>query len=76
MRSICCVCGIKAEGLITFGEFVCFTCHEEATGERPKPIKIETKIKYGGKKRHRVTGTLIQERMDNLRKERSCEEVD
>lgn len=70
MKNVCCVCGNEAEGLIKFGEFVCYTCHEEATGERVKPLKIETKINYCGKKRHRLRDALIAERINNL-KERS-----
>ena len=36
----CCVCGCRtADGVRSFGEFVCIECHFEATGERiHKPI--------------------------------------
>lgn len=61
MKNSCCVCGEKAEGLITYGEFVCFKCHEEATGEKPKLTSDHKR--RGLHKRHRVTNELI---MDNL----------
>ena len=68
MTGVCCVCGNKAEGLIVFGEFVCYTCHEEATGENVKPRTYESKV-CGLVKRHRLRDELIADRMNNLRRE-------
>jgi hypothetical protein len=70
MKNVCCVCGNEAEGLITFGGFVCYTCHEEATGERVKPIEYSDRVRTVPPKRHRLRDALIAERNNNL-KERS-----
>ena len=69
VKAKCCVCGDKAEGLIVYGEFVCFTCHEEATGERPEPKTFEGKL-HGASKRHSMRDALIAERFKNIERER------
>ena len=67
MKNNCCVCGNRAEGLIVYGEFVCYTCHEEATGERPEPKSFDGKLAaHGVKKRRRVQDALIADRLRNV----------
>ncbi len=66
----CCVCGDKAEGLITYGEFVCWSCHEEATGEKP-PVSHAHKCR-NLHKRTSFAEILIAEHLANKQKER-CE---
>lgn len=62
MKVRCCVCGARAEGLITFGEEVCWTCHEEATGER-RPTETHAARVRHLHKRVRVGDRLVAERL-------------
>ena len=63
MKVRCCICGERADGLITFGEEVCWRCHEEATGEKrppePQPVRVRTLPK-----RLQIKSRLIAERLE------------
>ena len=64
MKVRCVVCGERADGLITFGEEVCWTCHEEATGERRPPETHAARVSHLHK-RIRVGERLIAERLES-----------
>lgn len=64
--AFCCVCGLKAVGIVVDGEFVCFRCHYEATGERIKPQKKESLRKRNAPvNRGEIRNNLITERLKN-----------
>ena len=67
----CCVCNRRAEGLIVYGEFVCFACHREVTGERP-PKMVEVKRERLKArtlpKRRQIRDELITENLKILQK--------
>lgn len=66
MRLHCCVCGQKAEGIITCDEFVCVRCHFQATGEKIKPQKKESlRQRNAPVNRGEIRNNLITERLKN-----------
>ena len=63
MKVRCVVCGERADGLITFGEEVCWRCHEEATGEAKPPELHSSRVRHLHK-RIRIGERLIAERLE------------
>lgn len=62
--AFCCVCGLKTVGIVFDGEFVCFRCHYEATGERIKPQKKESlRQRNAPINRGEIRNNLIMERL-------------
>lgn len=72
MINYCCVCGHKAEGLIVHGEFVCYSCHREATGEQPPLGVVVSKRGKPRSKRSQIRDNLIAEHLKNKAKERKA----
>jgi hypothetical protein len=65
-RAFCCVCGFKTVGIVSDGEFVCFRCHYEATGERIKSQKKESlRQRNVPASRGEIRNNLITERLKN-----------
>lgn len=62
--ALCCACGLKTVGIVIDGEFVCFRCHYEATGERIKPQKKESlRQRNAPVNRGEIRNNLIIERL-------------
>lgn len=68
----CCVCGCKAKGLVLYGEFICFACHHEATGERP-PKAVSLRKRNHPVNRQKIRDNLIADRLKNKIKEKQNE---
>ena len=66
MTGYCCVCHNKNSGFIDCGEFVCFTCHYEATGEKKKTQRRESiRCRNVPVNRGQIRDNLIAERLKN-----------
>lgn len=68
--AVCCVCGCKAKGMIVYDEFVCFSCHKEATGETPPKQSANLRRKKPRLNRIERRDFLIIENLKNKVEER------